>query len=206
MTSPAVLTVHLERFFTPEMDVLRRDGWDACLAGSARDEFDDESTHLVVKQAGRLVSMVRITMAKRSVLGTWSRHCAPLPHGRDIAELSRSVVVASMRRLGIYRLVMLETVLRLRAMGARLATAAIEPDFPGRSFLAELGFVAVGQPVFFDDFPRSRTLAQSILLDMTVRREAKWEGMRRLQLERCLATGYMIESDLPARECREMKV
>jgi hypothetical protein len=151
-----------------------------------------------VSKAGRPVGMVRITMADRSVLGTWSRNRAPLPRGHDIAELTRGVVVAPMRRIGIYRLAMLETVLRLRAMGVRLATAAIEPDFPGWPFLVDLGFVAVGEPVVFDDFPRSRTLAQSILLAIDVHGEAKWKEMRRLQLERLLDLGCAIESDLPA--------
>ena len=63
---------------------------------------------------------------------------------------------------------MLETVLSLRQLGARIATAAVEPEFPGKAFLADLGFVDVGQPVLFDDAPRRGTLAQCIALEVSL--------------------------------------
>jgi hypothetical protein len=192
-SAPCRLTVRLESRFTGEMDLLRRDGWDECPAGSARDEFDDESMFLVVREGDRLVGMVRITLAERSVLDTWSRGLARLPQGRDVAELTRSVIVAPMRRLGLYRLAMLETVLALRALGARLATAAIEPDFVGRRFLLDVGFRPEGVPVVFDDHPRSRTVAQPIVLDLDVHGETRWDAMRRAQVDRLLDAGYVVE-------------
>ena len=195
--SPRLLIVRLERRLTSELEVLRRNGWDACSALSARDEFDDESVHVVVSEQDRAVGMIRVTLSDRSVLDTWSNGRAPLPQGADVAELTRGVVVEPMRRLGIYRLAMLETVLCLRGLGARAATAAIEPDFPGRRFLRELGFLAVGAPVVFDDLPRSRTLAQPIALAIDAGSAGRWEDMRRIQLERLLAAGYAVQS-----ECR----
>jgi hypothetical protein len=192
--SPHLLTVRLERRLTNELDALRRDGWDACSALSARDEFDDESVHVVVSEQDRAVGMIRVTLSDRSVLGTWSNGQAPLPHGADVAELTRGVVVESMRRHGIYRLAMLETVLSLRGLGAGAATAAIEPDFPGWPFLRQLGFLAVGAPVVFDDFPRSRTLAQPIVLGIDPGSTGRWEDMRGIQLERLLAAGYAVQS------------
>jgi hypothetical protein len=196
MTPSGILTVHAEPRFTTEMDILRRDGWDTCPAASARDEFDDLSWHLVVREGGCLVAMVRITMADRSLLSTWSVNQTPMPHGHDVAELTRAVVAAPRRRLGLYRLAMLETVLRLRALGARLATAAIEPDFPARPFLRVLGFAPAGEPVVFDDLPRSRTLAQPIVLAVDGRARLRWEEMRRAQLERLSDAGYVVESAL----------
>ena len=173
MNVPRLLTVRLAPQFTMELDALRRDGWEVCPADSARDEFDDQSVHVIVSDGDQPVGMVRVTLDGRSVLGTWSRGRVPLPHGPDVAELTRAVVAEPVRRLGIYRLAMLETVLSLRALGARLATAAIEPDFPGRRFLLRLGFLAVGAPVVFDDLPRSRTLAQPIVLTLDARGECR---------------------------------
>ena len=195
MNVPRLLTVRLAPQFTMELDALRRDGWEVCPADSARDEFDDQSVHVIVSDGDQPVGMVRVTLGGRSVLGTWSRDRVPLPHGPDVAELTRAVVAEPVRRLGIYRLAMLETVLSLRALGARLATAAIEPDFPGRRFLLELGFLAVGAPVVFDDLPRSRTLAQPIVLTLDARGECRWEAMRRVQHQRLLAAGCVVESE-----------
>jgi hypothetical protein len=195
MNTPRLLTVRLTSQFTMDLDVLRRDSWETCPAGSARDEFDDQSLRVIVSDGDYPVGMMRITLGDPSVLGTWSRGRASLPHGPDVAELTRAVVAGPVRRLGIYRLAMLETVLSLRALGARLATAAIEPDFPGRRFLLELGFLAVGAPVMFDDLPRSRTLAQPIALTLDARGELQWEAMRRAQHHRLLAAGYIVESE-----------
>ena len=201
MKLPRVLTVRLASEFTVDLDILRRDGWESCPAGSARDEFDDQSRHVIVNDGDHPVGMVRITLGDPSVLGTWSRGRAPLPHGPDVAELTRAVVAAPFRRLGIYRLAMLEAVLSLRTLGARLATAAIEPTFPGRRFLLELGFLPVGSPILFDDFPRRRTLAQPIGLTLDARLERRWEAMRDTQYHLLQASGYVVESDAHALRC-----
>jgi len=198
MRPTGVLTARLERCFSEEMEALRRDGWDPRPAGCASDEFDDRSHHLVVRLDGRPVGMIRITMAEPSVLAVWSRGRAPLPRGHDVAELTRGVVLPPVRRFGIYRLAMLETVLRLRGLGARVATAAVEPAFPGRPFLADLGFADVGQPVLFDDAPRRGTLAQCIALDVSVAAEPRWEEMRARQIERLLRNGYELDAEVPA--------
>lgn len=192
-TATRRLTVRLERSFTPAMEQLRRSGWNACPAGAARDEFDDDSVYVVVSTADGLVGMVRVTRADPSVLGMWSNGQAPLPRGRDVAELTRGVVVASMRRLGIYRLAMLETLLRLPALGIRFATAAIEPDLPARRFLTELGFRPEGEPIVFDDYPRSRTLAQPIVLAVEAHDVAVWEALRERQVDRLLDAGYVVQ-------------
>jgi hypothetical protein len=190
------LTVRLTRRFTADMDALRGGGWVPPAAGTARDEFDARSHHVVVSRPGLPLGMVRITMADPSVLAQWSSDKVALPRGPGVAELTRGVVAPSVRRLGIYRLAMLETVLRLRTVGAWLATAAVEPEFPGRAFLAELGFVDVGRPVVFDDAPRSRTLAQAIMIVVDAHQEATWETMWRRQVDGLLSAGYEVDSDL----------
>ncbi len=91
---------------------------------------------------------------------------------------------------------MLETVLRLRGLGARVATGAVEPGFPGRPFLAALGFTDVGQPVLFDDAPRRGTLAQCIALDVLLTEEPRWERMRVRQIECLLREGYELEAEV----------
>lgn len=192
----SLLEVRLVRGYTDAMDELRRGGWASCPATCAQDEFDQDSHHAVVSLHDRPVGMVRITMSDRSVLARWSHGRVPLPYGPRVAELTRGVVAAGLRRLGIYRLAMLETVLRLPTIGATIATAAVEPEFPGRRFLAELGFRDIGSPVVFDDVPRDGTLAQGIVLALDARREAGWVEMWRLQVASLVAAGYEVDSDL----------
>ena len=190
------LDVRLVSRLSPAMAALRGEGWAAPVPGPARDEFDPRSLHLVVERQGRPLGTVRITLGDPSVLACWSRKRAPLPHGPGVAELTRGVVAAPVRRIGLYRLAMLETVLRLRRLGASIATAAVEPDFPGRRFLADLGFVDVGGPVRFDDSPRADTLAQPIVLEIDDGRESRWTAMWQRQVDDLLTAGYAVTSEV----------
>ena len=115
------LTVRWERRFTAAMDGLRRAEWLAGKPGESTDEFDAAGYHLSVAIAGAPVGLIRTTAAPPSVLQAWSGGRAPLPHGPQVAELTRGVVAASVRQLGVYSLAMLETLLRLRALLPRLA-------------------------------------------------------------------------------------
>lgn len=190
------LTVRWGRGFTSAMDGLRRDGWFAGRAGAATDEFDAASYHLVVAIEGAVVGLVRTTLGPRSVLHAWSEGRSPLPRGATVAELTRGVVAPSVRRFGIYRLGMLESVLRLRGLGATVATAAVELDFVGRQFLARLGFGEVGAPVLFDDHPRQGTIAQCLMLPLDGSREAAWSTMRQALIQQLADCGYRVDSDL----------
>jgi hypothetical protein len=76
-------------------------------------------------------------------------------------------------------------------------TAAIEPEFPGRVFLAELGFLNIGAPLLFDDRPRLGTHAQCIRLDVTPDKQTKWLALWECHTTQLLKHGYPIDSDLP---------
>lgn len=190
------LTIRWGQGFTAAMDGLRRDGWFAGQVGASTDEFDAVSYHLVVAIAGAPVGLVRTTLGPRSVLQAWSGGRSPLPRGATVAELTRGVVAPPVRRLGIYRLGMLESVLRLRALGAIVATAAVELDFVGRRFLTGLGFVEVGAPILFDDRPRRGTIAQCLMLPLGAWREASWRAMRWTLIRELSECGYRVDSDL----------
>lgn len=191
-----VVTTRWGRPFTPAMDGLRRAEWLGGRAGEAGDEFDALSYHLSVAIEGTLVGLIRTTPASPSVLQAWSEGRAPLPHGPTVAEITRGVVAASARGLGIYSLGMLETVLRLSALHMTCATAAVEPDFVGRRFLSGLGFRPVGAPVPFDDRPRRGTVAQCLVLTVDAGNEAAWLAQRRALLRRLDERGYRVDSDL----------
>lgn len=190
------LTVRWGQHFTAAMDELRRDAWLAGRAGAAIDEFDAVSYHLLVAIAAAPVGLVRTTLGPRSVLHAWSGGRSPLPRGETVAELTRGVVAPTVRRLGIYRLAMLESLLRLRALGATVATAAVEPDFVGRRFLAGLGFLEIERPIPMDDRPRRGTIVQCLMLPLDAWREASWSAARQTLIQRITESGYHVDSDL----------
>jgi hypothetical protein len=196
MDTTTPLIIRLETEFSCAMEALRRAGWADPLLESARDEFDADSLHLVVRLLEQPVGMVRLTQGPQSPLCVWSGGRAPLPSDPSVAELTRGVVAPAMRRLGIYRLMMLETVLRLGIRGVLVATGAIEPDFPARFFLAELGFLNVSTPILFDDHPRRGTYAQCIRLDITPQKQVRWLICWEHLVAQLLGHNYTVDSDL----------
>ena len=194
--APAELTVRWGRRFTASIEALRRAEWLGGAEGETHDEFDALSQHLTVSIDGTLVGAVRTTMVPPSILKVWSNGQAPLPGGPGVAEITRGVIAASARGLGLYSLAMLETVLRLPALGATVATAAVEPHFVGRRFLGELGFTPVGSPIPFDDRPRRGTIVQCLALTVDAGREASWSARRQALIRRLAELGYRVDSDL----------
>jgi hypothetical protein len=132
-----------------------------------------------------------------SILREWSARSAPLPAHVRVMELTRGVVHAEYRGIGLYRLLMLETLLRLRSLRADLATAAIELEFFGRRFLFDdLGFCPVGAPVVLHDHPRTGTVVQCIALEVTAELAVRWRAQWARQMERFAATRWEVDSDL----------
>jgi hypothetical protein len=140
--------------------------------------------------------MVRLTPGNTSVLQHWSDGRASLPATGEVIELTRGVVAPGYRGLGLYSFLMLEAMLRASQLGARAATAAVEPDFFGRRILRELGFTDVGEPLIFRDTPRDATVAQGIRVDVSPRRIAAWRVMWTQQMATLERRGWRADSDL----------
>lgn len=121
--------------------------------GSPVDQFDMVSFFVTAFLDDVAVGMIRVTPPGTSVLMQWTKGSSPLPVNEGTYELTRAAVHRSHRhrRVKIFELLMIETMLRLRQLRADAATAAIEPRFVGKSFLHRLGFEEVGTPIPFHD-------------------------------------------------------
>lgn len=85
------------------------------------------------------------------------------------SSLTRGVVGRRWRGLGIYQLLMCESVLRAGET-ASVGIAAVEPFLHVRGFLHLLGFKECGRPLIFHDGPGCQTLAQCMELDLAAAR------------------------------------
>lgn len=160
--------------------------------GTTRDEFDARSSHLVVYAGSTPVGMVRTTTAAPSLLAQWANGRWALPVGHDVVELTRGVVASDWRRHGIYRLLMLAVMAYLDPSAVRTATAAIEPDFVGRRFLAGLGFEVRGRAQLIDDAPRTLTYVVPIIATVDAARVARWRAMFDTYLARLAEGDFMV--------------
>ena len=184
------LVIRRETALTPAMEALRAVVL-GCGPGTTRDPFDVRSSHVVAYVDGIPVGMVRETPSCPSVLTSWARGAWSLPTGADVVELTRGVVAERYRRHGVYRLLMLELMAALAA-DTRIATAAIEADFVGRSFLERVGFAASGDERRFWDAPRDATFAVPIFSPVDAARRNRWRTMLAEWRERMVVRGVAV--------------
>lgn len=168
-----MISIKILQHFSRPIDSARASAYS--LVGPSVDEFDALSFFVVAEQDGEIVGSVRLTDSKlASPLAKWSSGQFQFSIQGAVVELTRGTVKPEMRGLQIYKWMMLRVVREARMRGYRIATAAIEPDFPQRPFLIRLGFSVVREPLTFDDWPRQGTLAQPLLCELD-RSSASWE-------------------------------
>lgn len=123
--------------YTPECSRLVTDhyGW-----GVHGDEFDDRSEFIVASSGPEAVGIVRLTGGAAGPLQKWCENNCPLPAGKEVVQMTRGVVHADFRGQRIYKCMMVCAIEYAHKSGFSTATAAVEPTFPNRAFLEELGF------------------------------------------------------------------
>jgi|GEM_PF-4684839 len=150
--------------FTSEMEKLRRTGFhNSSSETSSSDEFDTLSIHVLAIIRDEIIGMIRLTLEPPSVLQTWSGWKAPIPHGEGVIDVTRGIVAKQWRGFDIYKLLMTETMIKAKALNAKIAVAPIEPHFQHRTFLSHIGFQNVGEPLIFNHPPIGDTVGQCLV-------------------------------------------
>jgi hypothetical protein len=176
--------------FTEAMELLRRRGFaGADVTITTRDAFDEVSQHLVASVGDEPVGMIRLTRGSPSVLRSWAPSPEAIPPYPGCLELTRGVVHDEYRQAGLYKLMMLESVLWASHTGARFAMGAVEPDFPALPFLESLGFGAVGARIWIRDEPRSATLVQAMVCPVQ-ENSHRWQPMLEHQTAKSALRGF----------------
>ncbi len=194
-----VIRISLELDVTAEMENLRAMSYDDYVCGL--DEFDGErSRHVTAWHGAEPVGMVRITVGPPFALVKWSEGRFESPSMQGVVEMTRGIVHPEFRQHGIYKALMIESMLRAESMGMDTAIAAVEPDFVGKPFLHSLGFVDFGAVCSFDKY----FFAQPIRCEL--KHKEKWLGMYRGHIARMLVRGIQIESESVPEQGNSLEV
>jgi hypothetical protein len=153
------IDLKLEKGFHNHIDHLRKFHYtDGVVDLTSKDALDDVGTHLVAYNSGVPIGTVRLTIEnKKSEDSVYEKR---------IANLTKSVVIKSWRRKGLYKLLMLEIVIHSFDVGCDLAIAKIPLTIITKKFLLSLGFEIVGKPTISDDSPFGAMLCENIQLDL----------------------------------------
>lgn len=115
------------------------------------DHIDGKSSHFVLYHNSKMVGSVRISSSQDSILKLWYNQQYPYPIGPGIAELTKAVILPTYQCNGLYKLMMLEVLLRLPLLGYSMVNASVRPTLLQRPFLRELGFVEHNKTLLLRD-------------------------------------------------------
>lgn len=140
--SELIISINLESHFTLELAQLRNAGFTA-EQSLLEDPFDKHSQFIVLRERQKAIGAVRIGSSQHSALQYWSKQQFPLEASPTTAELTRGVVAKAYQGHGLFRLLILKTLLSLPSLGFQQANAAAEPYM--LRFYQEFGFEPIGK-------------------------------------------------------------
>lgn len=159
------------------------------------DPFDDGSVHILARVDGEPVCMARVSPWPVCPMGSWLKLAEspnPFPTGAGSVELTGTVVSPDYRNRGLYRLLMLATLLYCRTAGYSSASAAVEPDFPACAFLEQAGFQTQPEPLLFVSQIGDRLTALPYWLDIAAPLPARWRALLEEQCRACAQHGLEV--------------
>lgn len=158
------IEISATNIFTPEMDMLRRMHYgDSESNKISVDEFDNKSQYVVAMYQKELVGMVRLTEGSPSPLQSWFGKNTILPSGKGIIELTRGVVAKPWRRFEIFTLLLTETLIKIKQLGADKSVTAILPEANHCRILTALGFHNIGETMICQHPQTGNILCQTMI-------------------------------------------
>lgn len=176
------LTVCRELIFTQEMEILRRECFPGSYpSGSSQEPFDYTSTHVCIRIDEELAAYIRLTGGPDAVYKTWSNGTAPVPSGKNCADLTRCFVNRKFRKLGLMTLVCLEGLVAASEHGFEFAIGSVLPGMPFQKQLEQLGMLPTG-PLFDELEPSGDVFRVQPIVCEIARWRDSWPSIREDQL------------------------
>jgi hypothetical protein len=158
--------------------------------GSARDEFDARSLFVIARVSGTDVGLVRLTPGPKCPMAVWSNGQFPVKSSETTVAMNRGLTSEKYRGMGLYPILMLESMLGAAQRGFETAVAAVEPGFPPLPFLRSLGWFVAGEPLLCEDVPR-RTVVVPIVCDLRGK-STEWIKMYEERIQRARSSGLEV--------------
>ena len=137
--------------FTSEMERLRRlDYGNTPSDDFSNDEFDARSTYILATCESEPIGMVRLTENLPSPLQSWLGENSSIPKGGGVIELTRGVVAKEWRGYDIFKLLLAETLIKVKELGAKAAVTAVVPEANHCRILSEIGFQNTGKTLIYN--------------------------------------------------------
>jgi hypothetical protein len=194
------ISVSEETLLTTDMELLRREGNPPQTPKSnSADDFEARSIHVCYRIEGVLAAMARMTAGPNAVFEAWTAGAAEVPTGPHVVDLNRYVVARRFRMLGLFHVIMLDTLLRASAKGFTAAVGATKPGRRVGTAMLETAFEAIGPEVMVTDPVNGRFPIQMYAVRSIRQHDQWWRKMLAHHCRRLEAAGYRFANSWPAR-------
>jgi GNAT superfamily N-acetyltransferase len=184
----AILELVQTSHFDQDMDRLRRECYPGAYpTGSSKDEFDDESVHIVARADGQVAGAGRLIPRPTRYYLAKSQGFVVVPDDPSVVYWGRLMVAPAHRGHDIFELLMVQALLHAREAGFRFVFGGMRPGRRFGGFLNELGFHAYGDS-YLAHFPQGDELDQPLKLD--IHEDHDWETRKRAIVARLQSKGY----------------
>ncbi|HEY9843716.1 MAG: GNAT family N-acetyltransferase [Candidatus Sericytochromatia bacterium] len=172
------VTLSLEQEVSYEMGMLLAKDFSVTPDEPFHDEFELGSEYILAQIDSEPVGILRLSPWPVSPMTYWlatTKSPNPFILEAGSIEVTGTVVGPEYRQRGLYRLIMLSTLLHCKARGAKVVCLAVEPGFPLMGFLHEIGFVTLGEPLTFGSGTIHRLDAVPLQIDLSTADPELWK-------------------------------
>lgn len=185
-----VLELLHTRTFDADMDRLRQ----FCFPGnypngSSKDEFDDESIHIVARADGKLAGAGRLIPRPTAYFRNRFDGQVQIPDEPDVIYFGRLMVAPEHRGHDLFELLMADGLLYACDAGFRLVFGGMEPQRKFRTYIEELGFADFGS---LQAFTTEKTVVVQPVVAETRNRRVEWSNRKCGAVSRLSDKGYQI--------------
>jgi predicted GNAT family N-acyltransferase len=159
--------------------------------GSAKDDFDDRSTHVIVRVDEHLAAYGRLTPGPGAYFENVTRKLAIIPTGPNVVDFGRVMVAPARRGHDLFELILIEGMILAADMGFPAVVGSLRPDRRFRPFIHDLGFADSGPALPFY-FPNGVVDTHQPVVAHTNGKRDSWITRKVASFQRLRDKGYDI--------------
>jgi hypothetical protein len=162
--------------------------------GSAKDEFDDRSIHIVTRAEDQLAGYGRLTAGPKAFFEVFYQRKAIIPTGPDVVDFGRVMVALPHRGHDLFELILIEGLILACDLGFRCVVGSSRTDRRFRPFIHDLGFTDSGPavPIYL---PSGVVEPGQPVVAQTAGKRDGWYARKVATLHRLREKGYEIVDD-----------
>lgn len=187
----------IEKVFIREMSSLNKECYPQVVNsdGSEKDEFDDISYFIVIREIEKIIAYGRLTPGPNSVFHKWSKGLCEIPNSASSIDLGRCMVHPDYRGYDFLKVICIAGFLYAKEIGYTYINGAARPGRGLINMLEQIGYKQCGH-ITDAHFPDGSIVPLHLFTANLTTNEVNLELMLNEVCESLLSRGIEIQIDL----------